>query len=258
MSLLFFHMHFQAVIFDLDGTLLDTLDDIASSANSALVRYGLPIHGVDEYRYFVGDGVTELISRALPAEKRNDDVIADCVKAFRENYGRHWNINTRVYDGVPELLKALAARHVKMAVLSNKPDDFTKRCIREFVPKQQFEMILGQRDGIPRKPDPAGALKIADILGITPSRFLFLGDSGVDIKTATRAGMFPVGALWGFRPVEELWEHGAQAVIERPMDLLDSSRWGCWKHGLWSRLNRRGEGRDRNTSLRIDKKQKGG
>jgi phosphoglycolate phosphatase len=217
-------MNFQAVIFDLDGTLLDTLDDISSSANSALVRFGLPTHRVDEYRYFIGDGVTELISRAVPAEKRNDDIIADCVKAFRENYVHNWNVNTRPYDGVPELLDALAAKHVKMAVLSNKPDDFTKRCIREFLPGQRFEIVLGQRDGIPRKPDPAGALRIAEILGITPSRFLYLGDSGVDMKTAVRAGMFPVGALWGFRPGEELWENGAQAVIERPMDLLDSAR----------------------------------
>lgn len=227
-----FHMNFQAVISDLDGTLLDTLDDISSSVNSALVRYGLPTHGVDEYRYFIGEGVTELISRAVPAEKRDDDIIANCVKAFRENYGQNWNVNTRPYDGVPELLDALAAKHVKMAVLSNKPDDFTKRCIREFLPGRRFEIILGQRDGIPRKPDPAGALRIAEILGITPSRFLYLGDSGVDMKTAVGAGMFPVGALWGFRPGEELWEHGAQAVIERPMDLLDSSRF------LTNRLSR--------------------
>lgn len=213
-------MQFKAVIFDLDGTLLDTLEDIAGSANSALMKYGFPVHEVDAYRYFVGEGMTTLISRALPAEKRNDDIIADCVKAFRENYSRNWNVNTRPYDGVTELLDALAAKHVKMAILSNKPDNFTKHCTREFLPNRNFEMILGQRDGIPRKPDPVGALEIAEGLGITPSRFLYLGDSAVDMKTAVRAGMFPVGALWGFRPLDELRGHGAQAVIERPMELL--------------------------------------
>lgn len=213
-------MRVQAVLFDLDGTLLDTLEDIANSANSALLRYGLPTHSVDAYRYFIGDGVTMLISRALPDESRDSDIIAKCVKGFRQDYSRNWNVKTRPYEGVPELLDALAAKHIKMAILSNKPDDFTKQCVSELLPNHNFEMILGQRDAIPIKPDPVGALQIADRLGITPSRFLYLGDSAIDMKTAVRAGMFPVGALWGFRPLEELQEHGAQAVIDHPMDLL--------------------------------------
>jgi len=213
-------MRAKAVLFDLDGTLLDTLEDIANSVNSALVRYGLPTRSVDAYRYFIGDGVTMLISRALPDENRDSDIIAKCVKGFRQDYSRNWNVNTRPYEGVPELLDALAAKHIKMAVLSNKPDDFTKQCVSELLPNHDFEMILGQRDAIPIKPDPVGALQIADRLGITPSRFLYLGDSAIDMKTAVRAGMFPVGALWGFRPLEELQEHGAQAVIKHPMDLL--------------------------------------
>ena len=213
-------MRVKAVLFDLDGTLLDTLEDIANSVNSALLRYGLPTHSVDAYRYFIGDGVTTLVSRALPDENRDSDIIAKCVKGFRQEYSRNWNVNTRPYEGVPELLDALAAKHIKMAVLSNKPDDFTKQCVSELLPNHSFEMILGQRDAIPIKPAPVGALQIADRLGITPSRFLYLGDSAIDMKTAVRAGMFPVGALWGFRPLEELQEHGAQAVIERPVDLL--------------------------------------
>ena len=214
-------MHFRAVLFDLDGTLLDTLEDIADSANSTLLRYGFPTHEVEAYRYFIGDGVTMLISRALPAEKRNDNIIAECVEAFRENYSRGWNSHTSSYDGIPELLDALTARQVKMAVLSNKPDDFTKRCVHEFLPHWNFQMILGQRNGIPRKPDPTGAQEIARDLGIAPAQFLYLGDSAVDMKTAIRAGMFPVGALWGFRPLKELLQNGARATIERPMELLD-------------------------------------
>ncbi len=213
-------MHFEAVIFDLDGTLLDTLEDIAGSANSALTARGFATHPADAYRYFIGEGVNMLISRALPVENRNDEIVADCTKAFRDNYNRNWNINTRPYDGVKKLLYSLSAGHVKTAVLSNKPHDFAQRCIREFFPSMGFEMVMGQRDEIPEKPDPAGALEIAHTLGIRPSQFLYLGDSGVDMETALRAGMFPVGALWGFRPREELMQHGAQALIERPMELL--------------------------------------
>jgi phosphoglycolate phosphatase len=214
-------MHFQAVIFDLDGTLLDTLEDIGNSANSALGRHGFPTHALDAYRYFVGDGVTMLMSRALPADSRNNDLIADCVRAFRENYDRTWNVSTRPYEGAPELLDALTARNVKMAILSNKPDDFTKRCVHEFLADWTFEVILGLRQGGPQKPDPTGALKIAEDLGIKPAQILYLGDSAVDMKTALNAGMFPVGALWGFRPLDELLENGARATIERPMELLD-------------------------------------
>ncbi len=213
-------MHFKAVIFDLDGTLLDTLEDIANSANSTLMRYGFPTHELNAYRYFVGEGATTLISRVLPAEKLNDDIIKECVETFREIYAYSWNLNTRPYDGIPELLDALTVRRMNMAILSNKPDDFTKSCVQELLPNWNFEMILGQRDGIPQKPDPFGAHEIAENLGITQAQFLYLGDSGIDMKTAIRAGMSPVGALWGFRSPDELRENGAKAIIERPMDLL--------------------------------------
>ncbi len=213
-------MYFQAVIFDLDGTLLNTLEDIADSANSALMVHGFPGHEVDAYRHFIGDGVTMLISRALPPEKRHEEIIEDCVKSFRDYYSRNWNVSTRAYEDVPRLLEALAKKKVKTAVHSNKPADFTQRCVGELLSDHTFEMILGQQDGIPKKPDPAGALVIASRLALTPSAFLYLGDSAVDMKTAVRAGMFPVGALWGFRTQEELLEHGAKALIAEPMELL--------------------------------------
>jgi phosphoglycolate phosphatase len=217
------HEHpFEAVIFDLDGTLLDTLSDIAVAANKALGRQGFPSHGVEEYRYFVGDGVTMLMRRALPPQKRHDDaIIAACVDLFREEYGRTWDLNTRAYEGIPELLDTLTGKGMKMAVFSNKPDDFTKRYVDRFFQDWFFEIVLGLRQGMPKKPDPAGAIQIAGHLRITPPRFLYLGDSGVDMKTAVNAGMFPVGALWGFRTREELVEHGAGATIEHPMELLD-------------------------------------
>ncbi len=213
---------YHAVIFDLDGTLLNTLEDLGNSVNRVLEQKGLPIHKLDSYRYFVGDGAPMLITRALPEEKRKDKIIhASCLKAFREDYRQNWNVTARPYEGVPEMLDALNARKLKMAVLSNKPHEFTKQCIAGLLPKWNFDMVLGQRNGIPCKPDPIGALEIAEHLHIQPSRFLYLGDTAVDMKTSIAANMFPVGALWGFRTAQELQENGAQMLISYPLDILN-------------------------------------
>src|SRR3972149_3945750 len=122
-------MHFKAILFDLDGTLLDTLEDLGTAANRVLDKYGFPTHPLGTYRYYVGDGATVLMKRALPENKRDDDTVGACVQTFREEYGKGWNVKTRPYDGVAEMLDALAAGGLKMAVLSNKPDEFTKRCV---------------------------------------------------------------------------------------------------------------------------------
>ena len=213
-------MHFKAILFDLDGTLLDTLEDLGNAANRVLEKYDFPTHPLDTYRYFVGDGATVLMKRALPENKRNDDTIGVCVQTFREEYGKSWNVKTRPYDGVPEMLDALTAGGLKMAVLSNKPDEFTKRCITEFLPKWNFDMVLGQSNLMPLKPNPKGALEIARCLNVIPSHFIYLGDTAIDMKTAIAAGMYPVGALWGFRTEKELLENGAQALIKRPQEIL--------------------------------------
>lgn len=213
-------MPFKAVIFDLDGTLLDTLEDLASAANRVLERNGFPTHDKDAYRYMVGDGAVVLMRRALPEDGRNDVTIFDCVQAFRAEYERGWKIKTRPYDGVAEMLDALAAHGVKMAVLSNKPDDFTRRCVTEYFPQWTFDLVLGQRDTVPLKPDPSGATEISRFLNILPSQFVYLGDTAIDMKTAVAAGMYPVGALWGFRSGQELLENGARLLIKRPPELL--------------------------------------
>jgi phosphoglycolate phosphatase len=210
----------QAVIFDLDGTLLDTLEDIADSANSILAKRNFPLHKLDAYRQYVGDGVSMLIERALPQEKRTSAAIHECVQAFRDEYAVNWNNKTKPYSGVFELLNALTARHLKLAVLSNKPDDFTKRCVSEYLSQWPFGIVKGLNSTTPPKPDPTGAQQIAGHLKIHPSDILFLGDSGVDMKTAIDAGMFPVGALWGFKPRAELEQNGVQALIEHPQELL--------------------------------------
>jgi phosphoglycolate phosphatase len=213
-------MSFAAVLFDLDGTLLDTLQDLADSTNAVLASCGFPTHGTNAYRTFVGDGVTKLFQRVLPPDVRHADVVASCAAAFREVYGQRWNVHTRPYDGIPDLLQWLAAQPVKLAVLSNKLDEFTQRCVRELLADYEFDVVLGQRDGQPLKPDPAGALEIRDRLGLPAGQIVYLGDTDVDMQTARAAGMFPVGALWGFRTREELLTGGAQAVIRHPMELV--------------------------------------
>ncbi|HHT9147141.1 MAG: HAD family hydrolase [Candidatus Brocadiaceae bacterium] len=213
-------MHFKAILFDLDGTLLDTLEDLGNAANRVLEKYGFPTHTMADYRYFVGDGVVTLMNRALPEDKRNNDTIQICVKTFREEYGKSWNVKTRPYDGVPEMLDALVTHGLKMAVLSNKPDEFTKLCVTEFLPRWAFGMVIGQHNSLPLKPDPSGALEIAKCLDVPSSHFIYLGDTAIDMKTAVAAGMFPVGALWGFRTGKELLESGARALIKRPQEIL--------------------------------------
>ncbi len=214
-------MRFSAVLFDLDGTLLDTLADIAHSANRVLADLGFPTHDIDAYRHFVGEGLIVLFRKALPADVNADEVMPRCAERFREAYGREWNVRTRPYDGIRELLDALTARPIEMAVLSNKPDAFTKKCVQEYLPEYRFQVVLGQRDSVPRKPDPAGAVEIVNEMGIPAEQFLYLGDSSIDMQTATAAGMYAVGALWGFRSLDELQRHGAKTVISKPTDLLE-------------------------------------
>ncbi|MEJ2721375.1 MAG: HAD family hydrolase, partial [bacterium] len=180
-------MTFEAVLFDLDGTLLNTLEDIADAANTVLVRHGYPTHALDDYRYFVGDGAPVLVRRVIPEAARSDDVVERLYEEFRVEYGRNWNAKTRPYAGVPAMLDGLSRLSLKLAVLSNKPDDFTRRCVSELLPEGRFDVVSGVRNGTPPKPDPTGALRIAAELEIAPERCLFAGDTSIDVKTAIAA-----------------------------------------------------------------------
>ncbi len=213
-------MPYKAILFDLDGTLLDTLKDIGNAMNRVLAGKGFPTHELNAYRYFVGDGTAMLINRALPEKKRNDDVIRACLTEFLEDYGRNWNVKTKPYEGIPEMLDALNDRGFKMAILSNKPHEFTKQCAIQILSNWNFDVVIGQRDEVPPKPDPAGALEVAKRLNIPPADFLYIGDSGVDMKTAVASGMFPVGVLWGFRSMGELKDNGSLALVDRPSEIL--------------------------------------
>lgn len=212
---------YEAVLFDLDGTLLDTLEDLANAMNRVLEKWGLPFHDLEEYKLFVGDGVENLVRRALPQRMRDPAVLSQGVAAMRHEYSKAWAVCTRPYPGVKELLDGLRARSIPMAVLSNKPDDFTKKMVSCLLGSWKFHPVLGERPGVPRKPDPAGALEIASSLKVQPQRFLYLGDTDTDMKTAVAAGMFPVGALWGFRSAKELLSAGARKVIAQPQELLE-------------------------------------
>jgi phosphoglycolate phosphatase len=211
---------FRGIIFDLDGTLLDTLQDIGNAANNVLVRHGFPTHPISTYRCFVGDGVRMLLSRALPDEHRDEATLRACLETMQGEYLRNLNKTTRPYPGIPELLAELKQRSFLSAVLSNKPDEFTASCIKEYFGRDQFDPIIGLRSGRPRKPDPAGALEIAARWSTPPEDIAYLGDSGTDMETAKAAGMFPIGVLWGYRTKSELLAAGAKRLLKAPSDLL--------------------------------------
>jgi len=214
-------MKFKAVLFDLDGTLLDTLDDLADSMNASMRRFGFPPKPAETYRYLVGDGLVNLVSRALPVDHRDESTVDEVIRAQWDEYSRNWANKTRPYEGIPELLDALQARGIILCIFSNKPDDFTRMIVQRFLPNWKFAVIRGQREDTPIKPDPAGANEIALQIGVDNAEFLYVGDSNTDMRTAKAAGMFAVGVLWGFRPKEELISAGAKALIARPADLLN-------------------------------------
>lgn len=208
----------RAVLFDLDGTLTDTLADIAAAMNRALGLHGLPPFPVDDYRYLVGDGAKKLAERAV---RGRVDLQQAVLRDYQAYYETHNLVATRPYDGVPELLQALDSRGMRLCVLSNKPDADTRRVVRHFFPDVPFADVRGQREGVPVKPDPTAALDVARQLDIAPEAFLYLGDTAVDMRCARAAGMRPVGVLWGFRTAEELTASGAERLIQHPMALLD-------------------------------------
>ena len=212
-------MRYKAILFDLDGTLLDTLEDLATAANRALGTLGLPAHPTDAYRVFVGDGLRTLAERILPGEQRSAAQVDALVAAFEREYSRTWNERTAPYAGVPEMLDRLTGDGYRMSVLSNKPDAFTRLCVEQLLPHWTFAPLYGQRPGVPKKPDPAAALAIAAELGLDPAEVLYLGDTATDMHTARAAGMEAVGVLWGFRTADELRAAGARHLITHPGEL---------------------------------------
>lgn len=214
-------MAIKAALFDLDGTLTNTLEDIANAMNRALRMHGLPTFPVDDYRYLVGDGVKKLAERAC----RDRTKLADSVRREYQAYYRdHAQDQTAPYDGIQEMLRELQRMEIRMAVFSNKPHADTCRVVAHYFPDVRFDAVRGQIEGIPVKPDPAGALAIAEDMGVRPEEFIYFGDTGTDMCCAVNAGMRPVGVLWGFRTSEELLAAGAQVLLEHPMQIFEHLR----------------------------------
>jgi phosphoglycolate phosphatase len=213
---------FAAVFFDLDGTLLDTLTDIGSAMNRVLEHMNFPSHPLGDYRFLVGDGARMLVTRALPTRFRPmTDLIDECLKQYIQEYQKLEPPQARLYDGIADLLDRLVHDGFKLAVISNKKQQLVDDCLRRWLSPWPFAAALGQRDDVAIKPDPTATVEIAARMGVDPSRCLFVGDTGVDMKTAGAAGMIGVGALWGFRTARELRQNGAHALIAHPKELID-------------------------------------
>ena len=205
----------KAVFFDLDGTLIDSLADLGQAVNRTLADLGLPGHPVERCREYIGEGARRLVERALPVAFQGDEALVErALGLYQAHYEAGWRDQTRVYPGMDEVVARLAERGVKLGVISNKPHRFTQMCVAHFFPGAAFELVLGQREGVPRKPDPAAAFEAAAWFGLGVESCCYVGDSGVDMAFANAAGMRAIGVAWGFRDREELWESGADAVVE--------------------------------------------
>jgi phosphoglycolate phosphatase len=206
-----------AAIFDLDGTVLNTLPDLADSLNLALGAFGYPTHSLEAFRPMVGNGMAKMIERALPGGQGDPGAQAKVMAHFKREYAKRQCDKTVPYDGIGELLKGLAAKGWALGLLSNKDHENTLAVVGHFFPGL-FAQIIGVRPGFPAKPDPAGALEICKGFGLPPGQVFYVGDSGVDMATAKAAGCRPIGVAWGFRPREELLAGGALAILEKPGD----------------------------------------
>ncbi len=212
-------MRYKCIIFDLDGTLLNTLEDLADSFNYALEAYGYPIHPVEAYRYFIGNGARKAVERSLPETARIDITIEKVLATFKYWYDGHYHIKSKPYPGINELLASLRQLELKLAVLSNKPHDFTLNCVQHYF-SDTFDWVQGHMDEYPRKPDPASAKYILKKLGVSTDQTIFVGDTATDINTAKNSGLASVGVAWGFRGEQELTQAGADYIIKHPLDLL--------------------------------------
>lgn len=212
-------MVYRAVVFDLDGTLADSLTDLAASGNEMLAAYGRAPHPKDAYRYFVGNGSRKLVERLLP--EAGPEETERALARYKEIYARRLLDHTHPYDGIPELLTALRARGVKLAVCTNKHQTAAAAILGKLFAPGTFDAFVGDRPAVPPKPDPANALYVMNLLRVRPEETAYLGDTAVDMETAVRSGTLPVGVLWGFRPREELTESGARVLLETPGALLE-------------------------------------
>lgn len=211
-------MKTKAIIFDMDGTTVDTIDGIMHSMNLVLEEANYPTHNVDSYKGFIGNGLKKLVYRALPEENRTEEKVDKFFKLMVKSYEKNWEYKLKLYDGMAELLDMLTEKGIKLAINTNKVDHVAKIIVDKYFSKWDIAYTIGDISGFPKKPDPAGANKIMEILGVKPTECIYVGDSEVDIETAINAGTRSVGVTWGFRGREKLIK--ADAIIESPQELI--------------------------------------
>ena len=208
----------KTVIFDLDGTLLDSIEDIASSMNKVLESLQLPTHKIEDYKHFVGGGVDILVESAL--NNQSKEIKDEVIKRFKIEYDGKLHSKTLPYDGIYELLDELKKLDINLAVLSNKPHEFTVSYVNHFFKNYNFKEIHGQKKDVPKKPDPKAALDIVKCLDSSCENTYFIGDTKIDMQTAKSANMTAIGVLWGFRDEKELRDFGADFIVSNPLEIL--------------------------------------
>jgi phosphoglycolate phosphatase len=211
----------KLVVFDLDGTLLNTIDDLAESTNHALSLYGFPAHPACDYKFFVGNGINKLFERALPEGEKTEENILRIRRDFLSYYENHNTDYSRPYPGTVELLEQLQQRNISLAVASNKYQAATGKLIRHYFPQISFVKVLGQREGIAPKPDPAIVNEILASVSVSKDEVLYVGDSGVDMQTARNSGVISCGVTWGFRPRSELEAFQPSFIVDNPEAVLE-------------------------------------
>lgn len=212
---------YNCIIFDLDGTLLNTIHDISDSVNSVLNSLDLPTHSENTYKILVGGGIKNLVFNALPENKRQSKFVEYTLQLVRKKYEQNFDTKTHIYHGIDSLLDYLELNKFKISILSNKPHNLTIRTYEKFLSKWHFTSIYGDIDNIPVKPNPFQAINIAKEMKSLPQNIMFLGDSDIDMITAKNSGMFAAGALWGFRNKEELLKNGADILFNNPIEIVN-------------------------------------
>ena len=210
----------KGIIFDLDGTLINSLQDIALCMNDVLKQFNHKTHDIKEYNYFVGDGALVLTQNVLPKNSTQQE-IQKVLERFKEVYNLNIYHNTKPYEGIIDLLKKLEKEQFKLGILSNKPHKFTLQYAQKHFNDLNFQEIHGQKENIPKKPHPLGALNIAESFNLKTNEIFYVGDTSTDMKTASNANMKSIGVAWGFRPVEELLEYKADFIANNPEELFD-------------------------------------
>ena len=209
----------NGIIFDLDGTLLDTIYDIADSMNIVLKKYGYPIHEYDEFKEFLGNGFRNLVKRSLPKEA-DESTVDRALELFTREYEKNYMNKTKPFEGIKYILKVLQDKKIKMAVNSNKKDLFTKNLVDKFFSDINFVSVYGDREGIKRKPDPQTCLEIAKTMGLSSNEIIYIGDSEVDVMTAKNANMMSGVVAWGYRDLEQLEKYDVDHIFYNPNDIL--------------------------------------